>query len=76
MRPNIPTVVSGKPAGVNGNGTFYLQSTEDAGVLHALVCGQLSKASAEDVEMPQDLRRGGNEENLTRRTLMHASKES
>lgn len=34
---------------------FYLQSAEDARVLHALVCGQLAKASAKDVEMPQDL---------------------
>lgn len=35
---------------------FYLQSAEDAGVLHALVRGQLAEAPAEDVEMPQDLR--------------------
>lgn len=35
---------------------FYLQSAEDARVFHALVRGQLSKASAEDVEVPQDLR--------------------
>lgn len=34
---------------------LYLQSTKDARVLHALVCGQLSKAPAKDVEMPQNL---------------------
>lgn len=34
---------------------FYLQRAEDAGVLHAFVRSQLSEASAEDVEMPQNL---------------------
>lgn len=37
-------------------GMFYLQSTEDARVLHALMSGQLSKASAEDVKMPKNLK--------------------
>lgn len=34
----------------------YLQSAEDAWVFHTLVCGELSEASTEDVEMPQYLR--------------------
>lgn len=35
---------------------FYLECAEDARVLHAFVHGQLAKAPAEDIQMPQNLK--------------------
>lgn len=34
----------------------HLQSTEDAGVVHTLMRRQLSETTAEDIEVPQNLR--------------------
>ncbi len=34
---------------------LYLQSAEDARVLHAFVCGELPETSPEDIQMPENL---------------------
>lgn len=48
-------IILSSPTRIAGSRT-YLKSTEDARVLHALVCGQLPEASAEDVKVPEYLK--------------------
>lgn len=48
-------IILSSPTPIVGYRT-YLKSAEDARVLHALVCGQLPEASAEDVKVPKYLK--------------------